>query len=128
MVYQENPVFGQSLRNSAVAKGVETPFCPPQTILARVSRRRRQRRFFRPSVGTGPETCRVPAKMHVFRGYRSKAGTGTHTEPLERASLPRVAEGRSPERKKPGRVVSIGLPKSGSGLLSHLVGQYHRRW
>ena len=29
MVYQENPVFGQSLRNSAVAKGVETPFCPP---------------------------------------------------------------------------------------------------
>ena len=32
------------------------------------------------------------------------------------------------QTKKPGRLLTSGLPKNGGYLLSQLVGQYHRRW
>ena len=60
-----------------------------------------------------------PTRSRVFAAAnteRDLSGAGGH-------------RGQSPLKKKEPRLtLSVGVPKSGSGLLSHLVGQYHRRW
>ena len=56
-----------------------------------------------------------------------KRGAGKQGE--DRAGRTRPGCGCRRKTKTPGRLQShSGVPKNGSYLLSHLVGQYHRRW